>query len=221
MRSTVLALAVALLASPVAAADLAGQASVIDGDTLEVHGERIRILDIDAPESRQTCTKPDGGVWRCGQQAALALADWIGQRTVTCTGDNRDIYGRLLARCVVTGEDVAGWLAVNGWAVPYRDCKCEVIRAASARASVAKVGIWSGTFVVPWDFRKGEQGTGTNDNAAGQCLIKGNISSSGEHIYHVPGGAYYDRTKIDPSKGERWFCTEAEAEAAGWRKWKL
>lgn len=50
------------------------------------------------------------------------------------------------------------------------------------------------------------------------CLIKGNISSSGEKIYHVPSGQFYSRTKITESKGERWFCTEAEARAAGWRK---
>ena len=49
------------------------------------------------------------------------------------------------------------------------------------------------------------------------CPIKGNISSKGERFYHVPGGQYYDRTKIDPAKGERWFCSEEEAAAAGWR----
>ena len=54
------------------------------------------------------------------------------------------------------------------------------------------------------------------DSASG-CRIKGNISSSGERIYHVPGGEWYDRTKITAGKGERWFCTEAEAQAAGWR----
>jgi len=51
-------------------------------------------------------------------------------------------------------------------------------------------------------------------------LIKGNINSSGEKIYHVPGGEYYDKTVIDESKGERWFCSEAEAQSAGWRKSK-
>jgi hypothetical protein len=50
------------------------------------------------------------------------------------------------------------------------------------------------------------------------CLIKGNISPSGEKIYHVPGGASYSATQIDPSEGERWFCTEAEAQANGWRR---
>jgi hypothetical protein len=52
----------------------------------------------------------------------------------------------------------------------------------------------------------------------GVCAIKGNISSSGERIYHVPGQRYYDATRISESKGERWFCTEEEAVRAGWRK---
>ncbi len=82
--------------------------------------------------------------------------------------------------------------------------------------------IWRGVFTAPWDWRRGErlQAEAANDNASVTCFIKGNIPRSGERIYHVPGGAYYDRTKISPAKGERWFCTEEEALAAGWRKSK-
>ena len=82
------------------------------------------------------------------------------------------------------------------------------------------------TFFAPWDWRRGlaipyqlpdvDDIQPAYDNEVGECLIKGNISSrGGERIYHVPGGAYFDRTIIDPSKGERWFCTEAEAQATG------
>ena len=79
--------------------------------------------------------------------------------------------------------------------------------------------------MAPWDWRRGDRLAAApvpakppaNDNAAGPCLIKGNISSRGERIYHVPGGAYYSRTKISPATGERFFCSEAEAKAAGWR----
>jgi hypothetical protein len=53
------------------------------------------------------------------------------------------------------------------------------------------------------------------------CMIKGNISFRGERIYHVPGQRYYDKTQIDTSKGERWFCTEQEAVGAGWQKVKV
>jgi endonuclease YncB( thermonuclease family) len=109
---------------------------------------------VDAPESRQPCIRPDGSEWRCGQKAALALADWIAARTVTCEATKKDRYKRWLARCTVGGDDIATWLAANGWAVPYRDCKCEVIRDAAKAAKVAKVGIWSGTFRLPWEWRK-------------------------------------------------------------------
>jgi endonuclease YncB( thermonuclease family) len=132
-------------------------ASVIDGDTIDIYGARIRILDIDAPESRQTCWRISGDFteeWRCGQEAALAQSNWIAQQPVTCESDKLDKYKRDLARCNVAGDDVAQWLAINGWAVPYRDCYCEVTRAASEGAKLAKRGIWAGTFKMPWEWRK-------------------------------------------------------------------
>lgn len=121
---------------------------MIDGDTIELHGERGRLLDVDAPEARQLC-----GTWRCGQAAALALQDFIGQHTVRCETTRRDRYGRWLARCVV-GRDLSLWLAEQGLAVPYRDCRCPDIRAASASAKAAKRGIWATQFQMPWDWRK-------------------------------------------------------------------
>jgi len=112
MRSSLVVLILAMTASTAAAETIADRASVIDGDTIEIHGERIRILDIDAPESRQTCQAQDGAEWRCGQVAANSLADWIGAKTVTCeTTTKRDKYGRHLARCSVGAADLAAWLA--------------------------------------------------------------------------------------------------------------
>ena len=77
-------------------ADLTGRASIIDGDTIEIHGQRVRLFGIDAPESRQTC-EVGGQTYRCGQQAALALADYVGQRTVACEQHDVDRYGRIVA----------------------------------------------------------------------------------------------------------------------------
>jgi len=82
-----------------------------------------------------------------------------------------------------------------------------------------RLGIWRGDFIAPWDWRRGKRLTAVKEKVQAACLIKGNISRSGR-IYHMPGGQYYKRAGITASKGERWFCREAEARAAGWRRSK-
>ncbi len=131
---------------------IVGVASVIDGDTIEIHGTRIRFHGIDAPESRQECIRADGKSWRCGQQAAFALSDRIGRATVRCEPRDRDRYGRVVAVCSKDGEDLNRWLVRNGWAVAYRKYSADYV-ADEAIARSAKANIWSGTFEMPWDWR--------------------------------------------------------------------
>jgi endonuclease YncB( thermonuclease family) len=133
-----------------------GVASVIDGDTIEIHGERIRLFGIDAPESRQECRRPDGSLWRCGQQAALALQEHIGRRPIMCEQRDIDRYHRTVAQCRLAAEDVNAWLVASGWAVAFtRYSRDYVEQEQQARA--ARRGIWSGDFVMPWDWRRGER----------------------------------------------------------------
>ena len=134
-----------------AAADVAGRASVIDGDTIDIHGERVRLFGIDAPEGRQLCTVA-GGPYRCGQQAALALADHIGQRTVRCEERTRDRYGRIVAVCYVGDEDIQAWLVEQGWALAFRRYSTDYVAEEDA-ARAAGRGIWRGTFDAPWEWR--------------------------------------------------------------------
>jgi endonuclease YncB( thermonuclease family) len=132
-------------------ADVLGRASVLDGDTIEVRGERVRLYGIDAPEAQQLCTI-SGEPYRRGQQAALALADWIGQRTVRCEERTRDRYGRMVAVCWVSDEDVAGWMVEQGWALAFRKYSDRYVAEEDA-ARAAGRGIWRGTFDAPLDWR--------------------------------------------------------------------
>ena len=199
---------------------LSGRAKVVDGDTLDVGAVRVRLHGVDAPESRQSCVA-SGRRWACGERATRALAGWIGGGTVACEERDRDRYGRTVAVCRHGGEDVNAWMVSQGWALAYRRYSRDYV-GEEARARDARRGIWRGDFVPPWDWRRGERLAGNQPvpksaTSAG-CRIKGNISRNGTRIYHVRGGQFYERTRIDTSRGERWFCTEAEARAAGWRR---
>jgi endonuclease YncB( thermonuclease family) len=95
-------------------ADIAGVASVIDADTIEIHGQRIRLHGIDAPEGGQTCLDAAGRNWRCGQRAALALQDLIGRRTVTCDERDVDRYGRWVGVSSTISTSMNGW-SLRAW----------------------------------------------------------------------------------------------------------
>ena len=199
---------------------LSGLARVVDGDTLHVDRVRVRLHGIDAPESAQRC-RTSGRLWPCGREATRALARRIGGRPVACEERDRDRYGRVVAVCTVAGLDLNRWMVAEGWAFAYRRYSRDYV-AAESRARAARQGIWRGEAVAPWDWRRGKRLSGSGAPAArrdgGRCRIKGNIGRNGNRVYHVPGGQYYDRTRIDTSRGERWFCSESAARAAGWRR---
>jgi endonuclease YncB( thermonuclease family) len=135
-----------------AAADLTGTASVIDGDTVEVQGKRIDLFGIDAMEAAQTCTI-GGRPYHCGQKAAAALSEFIGQRKVICEQREIDKYGRIVAMCRVDGEDMGAWMVAHGWALAH-DRYSRVYDDEELSARRNKRGIWRGTFVRPWVWRE-------------------------------------------------------------------
>ena len=193
---------------------LAGPANVIDGDTIDINGQRIRLEGIDAPETAQTCGLNGGGTWPCGRAAAKALLALVNNADVACDSRGYDKYSRLLAVCFVDGKEINSMLVRTGYAwafVKYSATYLEDEKTAQA----SNLGVWQGPAQAPWDFR--HQGWQTAEAAAPKgCAIKGNISRSGQ-IYHMPWSPWYEKVTIDPNRGERWFCTEAEAQAAGWR----
>ena len=193
---------------------IVGLASVIDGDTVDVNGQRVRLFGIDAPEASQTC-----GAIPCGQQSTDAMRGLIGGRVVACDPGDTDRYGRIVAVCHAGDQDINAWMVASGWAMSYVRYGADyAVLEGEARQS--EVGIWryGASVENPWDYRASKRGAiSTGNTAPGKCKIKGNISSKGERIYHSPGQPFYGRTKISEAKGERWFCTAAEARAAGWR----
>ncbi len=130
-----------------------GVASVIDGDTIEIHGQRFRLSGIDAPESKQLCTDAKGKAYRCGQVAANALAAFIGRQTVSCAKMDIDRYQRIVAECSVAGGDVGRYMVGSGLAVAYRKYSTAYVPDEEA-AQANGIGIWSGTFEMPWVWRK-------------------------------------------------------------------
>jgi endonuclease YncB( thermonuclease family) len=220
----ILFLAVALFAVPADAATVTGQATVVDGDTLEIEGRRIRLFGIDAPESTQTCDR-NGESWACGQASADQLRSMIGNFELTCTGYEHDVYGRLLAVCRLSGADLNQMMVADGWATAFRRYSEDYV-AEEARARARRLGLWASSFKAPEDYRVAEDAAvastepsrrlpAVSRTAPSSCLIKGNRNSRGEWIYHLPGRPYYAQTRA-----EQMFCTEEEAIAAGYRRSK-
>lgn len=217
MRLIAAALVFVLATSPGTADTLSGSARVTDGDTLRVGGEVVRLFGIDAPERDQTCTRADGRRWPCGAWSRDALVAMVRGAAVTCDALERDQYDRIVARCIAGGRDIGQEMVRSGAAWAYRAYSSDYVDAEK-QALFAGLGVWQGYAVAPADHRAAERKAVAASSAPdpGTCVIKGNISTSGR-IYHLPGQADYDATRINPARGEFWFCTTAEAEAAGWR----
>ena len=227
----------ALLVSAAAlpAQDLIGVPGIVDGDTLELGGIKIRLDAIDAPETDQVCLTASGERWGCGIEARDHLAAKIANGQVTCLPKGLDRYHRTLARCSLGDVDLNAWLISEGFALSFVRYS-HSYDAQEADAKEHQRGMWAGAFIAPWDWRHRNQKTeilgalavpieaqaallppkSIGDPPSPDCLIKGNVNRKGELIYHLPGSTMYANIRMDrPEK--RWFCSEAEAEAAGWR----
>ena len=222
-----LALLIALSIPAMAAAQvIEGPAEVIDGDSLRVAGTEVRLFGVDAPEFSQPCYS-NGAEVSCGTMAKDVLAGLIGNAFLTCQPRDTDTFGRIVATCRTSGVDLGEALVEAGWATAFQRYGDQYL-AAQMRARAARAGIWKWDFQMPEDYRASQQANLQSQSAQaspvpadpprryernGQCLIKGNHSRRGDWIYHLPGMPYYDATRA-----EAYFCTEAEAQAAGYRR---
>lgn len=193
---------------------ISGKLRVIDGDSFSLGDVQIRLFGVDAPEVKQTCRTEQGVAWDCGVWVAQQVTARYAGQEARCTAVTTDRYGRTVARCDVDGKDISEELVLDGLAFAYRAYSDDYVLAEKS-AAVRDAGLHAHRVQDPSQFRQTRAvGRCPPDPA---CRIKGNISAKGVRIFHVPGQRDYDRTGIRPEKDERWFCTAAEARAAGWR----
>ena len=204
-------------ACAVSASELRGTARAIDGDTLRIGDARIRLHGIDAPETDQLCQTEQGADWACGEWVTSVVKDRLDGETVRCQLLDKDRYGRHVGKCFLNDVDIAEWLVGDGLAFAYRRYSMDYDLTEKG-AVVHDVGLHAMRVQSPAQFRRARAQVQTPLPPDGGCRIKGNISSKGARIYHMPGQRDYDRTSIRRDKGERWFCSEAEAQNAGWRR---
>jgi endonuclease YncB( thermonuclease family) len=214
---------------------ISGVPYISDGDTIVVGTTKIRLDGIDAPETDQVCLDANLKRWTCGVEARDRLSAHIERRSIDCEPSSSDAYHRTLAMCMIEDEDLNAWMVHEGWALAFvRYSKAYLADEEAAR--VAQRGLWSGAFIAPWDWRRRNKETvilgatsvpisaqaillapASADGAPSpDCIIKGNLNSKGERIYFRPGQLDYATVNM-AKPGKRWFCSEDEAKAAGWR----
>lgn len=212
---------------------------VIDGDTVHVQlpngkEEKIRIIGIDTPETKD----PRKPVQCFGKEASKQMNKLVSGKTVTLErnpAEDRDKYKRLLRYILLNGEDIGASMIRDGFAFSYKQFphpRLEAYNLLEREAGEALRGLWGSVCEyskthsaapsvksrVKSKSVKSKAPSAISKPAKTSCVIKGNISSKKEKIYHMKGCGSYEKTQIDTAAGERMFCSEQEAKAAGWRK---
>lgn len=194
---------------------LSGRASAVSGELIRVGGTIVRLAGIDAPSAAQSCTKSNGRRWDCAAAATSALSRLVRGRKVSCElqGDSAG-DGPFLAHCRAGGADIAGALVRKG-AVFAADSLGNPYAGEEEAAKAEKLGLWQGGAERPevWRAKIWDEAKRT---APDGCPIKGLVRTEGR-IYAMPWSEGYGARALKPAKGERWFCSEDEARAAGFR----
>lgn len=220
------------------------KATITDGDTLTLNGTPYRLDGIAAPETDQVCLDEKGAVWTCGIEARDQLIRFVGKRDVRCDGKKYDtVYrNRRISICWIEGETMSlnQWLVREGWALNFEPYAKGRFQADQDEAREKGRGLWKGCFSPPQSARRGNKSTAALLGAtcakgqAGEirnmlfpddlamppgCSIKGKFAARAHFtghrgIYHMEGCRSYGRAK----RPDRWFCSEDEAQAEGFRK---
>jgi endonuclease YncB( thermonuclease family) len=204
------------LALTPAAKPLEGRAIAVAGDTLRFGATTIRLAGIEAPEREQRCVRGNNRKWRCAEAAQAALEKLTRGKTITCELGARDEQGRQLATCSVEQRDLAAALVREGHVFATGNFLSRYGRLESEARS-AKSGVWiAGDATERASAYRSKVWEEARRTAPDGCPIKGAVSGSTK-VYLLPWTSDYSSTRIRPQRGERWFCSERDAVAAGWR----
>ena len=196
--------------------NITGTARIIDADLIKVGTTDVRLYGVDAPEPSQRCKRTARGRtnWRCGRKAVTQLSRLVNGNEVSCIRKGTDNLGRIIAQCHAGKSDIAAYMVRKGlaWVSPGDPANYDIYQT---KAKTAGAGIWRAKNDPPWTYREARW-TKAKARSPKGCPVKGNISGAGR-VYYLPWSNKYDRIRIQPKKGERWFCNEREAIRAGWR----
>lgn len=220
-------LLIAISLPVVFAADSIKVTSIVDGDTFKAKVgtkvETVRIIGIDTTET----VDPRKAVQCFGKEASAQLKKLLNGKTVTLIAnpaEDRDIYKRLLRYVEIDDKDIGASMIADGYAHSYKQYphpRLDAYNALEKTAREGNKGLWGSCNASSASSKAAKKSGKTVSSAASSkttCIIKGNISTTREKIYHVKGCKNYESTQIDTAAGERWFCSESDAKAAGWRK---
>ncbi len=195
------------------ATQLSGRAQAISGDTLRISGRFVHLQHIEAPERGQICQRDGGKPWKCGERAKAALSDLVRTGKVQCTLAGPAGNATIEGDCSIGSKDLGEALVREGHVFAQSGLFAQH-SALESEARGKKLGIWSGTQQRPAEYRSSVWEEARKAAPEG-CPIKGEVSARGRH-YVTPWMNGYDRVQVRPSRGGRWFCSEAEALNSGW-----
>ena len=194
---------------------LEGRAVALSGEMIRLQGRLLHLSGIEAPDRRQTCARANTKTWRCGEAALAALERMARTASFRCAMEGGpDAAGRVEASCTVDGRDVAGELVKAGnvfsaatYFGGYAAVESEARRAGN--------GVWSGAVERPAEFRA-KLWNAAKSSAPDGCPIKGQIDGN-RKTYLLPWSPRYETIAVRTFRGDRWFCDEASAQAAGFK----
>jgi endonuclease YncB( thermonuclease family) len=210
-----------LPALPFASAEtVSGRASVIAADLLRIGDRKVRLEGIEPPDANQRClrpgARPGGRTWPCGQDAREAMQRLVQGQQVTCKVGGKDKAGSVSGRCRVKDADLGEMLVKAGNV--FADAGLMALyRGAEDAAKASKSGLWNSPEPERPAIWRDRLWAAAKREAPDGCPIKGRVQGD-ERVYLLPWESNYTRVRVRKGRGERWFCTQDEAEAAGWRK---